>query len=155
MVRPVCQTNAIKHVQCSSSCLATGNPGDKHLQFYVLDCAQHRQQVEILEHKSHMPGAIGSTLIIAQITEVIALDEDIPFIDAIQTCEAIEQGRLTATTRPHNGDHLTLCDLHINAAQSLYPNMSTAINFPYLLCFNDHCLLHEECPSMMKILERP
>src|SRR6266516_7947392 len=97
------QPNALEQFQGSLTRLAARNLCNQHGKLNILHCSQHGQEVEILEDKPHVFGAVGGAFIIAQVAQVISLNVNIPLIYSIQTCQAVEQRSFVAAARTHDG----------------------------------------------------
>src|SRR2546428_11112045 len=97
-----------------------------------------------------MSSAVGRALVIGQVAQIIPLNENVAFINGIQTCKTVEQRCFAAATWPHDSHHLALSHLHINVVQGLDTQLPAVIDFAYFLCFNDRLwlFLHSSDPGL-------
>ena len=92
--------------------------GDEQRQLDVLDGAEHRQQVVELEDEAHLAGAELRALVVGQLVDVLAVDEDQAAIDGVEAAQAVEERRLAAAGRAHDRDHLAARDAENDTPRS-------------------------------------
>src|ERR1700680_3674030 len=119
VVGAVRQAQRLQHLQRAPARVARADVLEQEWHLHVLDRGEHRQQVEGLEDKAHVLAPVRGASSVGHLGEVLAIDHDLPAIEAIEAGETVEQGGLAGAGRPDDGDHLATFDLKIDAAQGL------------------------------------
>jgi hypothetical protein len=93
------------------------------------------QQVEALEHKTNFVAAQFGALAVAHRGKIVAVEENMPASCLRQPADHVEQGRLPATRRPHDGHKFAREHFHVHAAERQHLKLAGAIDLPQILGF--------------------
>ncbi len=88
-----------------------------HRDFNVLAGGQGGDEIVQLEHEANRPGA--EAVFVADLGQILPVDENLPAGRFIQRANHIEQGAFTAAAGTHHGDQFALSDLEVNAVQGV------------------------------------
>jgi len=83
----------------------------------VVDRAGLRKQVELLEHEPDGSQPQLGEVVVAQVVDVLAVDDHGTGGRPIQAPDHVHEGRLARTARSHDGEELPLLDLQIHPAE--------------------------------------
>ena len=101
MVHAISQAHQLQQVTSSLPVLATGARLAAHGHLHVLPRAQGRQQIVELEDEAHSLGP--KAIQVLDLSQILAIDEYLAAGRSIQGTDHVEQRRLAAATRPHDG----------------------------------------------------
>jgi hypothetical protein len=100
---------------------------ERQRQHDVLLRAEHRQQVEELEHEPHMAAAEERELAVTHPRELLALDRHLSRGRPVEPRQDVHQGRLAGRGWPHHGRELAGRYLERHAAQRLDGRVALAV----------------------------
>jgi hypothetical protein len=82
----------------------------------VLERGQDRQQVVGLEDETGLAGPKVGPLIVTHGSQRDAFEQHVAALEIVQPGKAVQQGRLAAPARAHDGDHLAPLDRQVDPA---------------------------------------
>src|SRR3989442_3540013 len=94
-------------------------PADEERQLDVLHALEDGQEVVVLEDEPHLHRAEIGFPDVAQGREALACDPDFAGREVVDSGEAVQERRLAAPGRAHDGDHLPLSDVEVEATERL------------------------------------
>src|SRR5207245_9197089 len=92
---------------------------DEERQLDVLHALEDGQEVVVLEDEPHLHRAEIGFPVVAQGREALARDPHFAGREVVDPRQAVQERRLAATGRAHHGDHLSLSDVEVEAAERL------------------------------------
>ena len=90
---------------------------------------QHRQKVELLENKAHLPAAEGGQLLVRKCINFLAVIGQAPRGRVVQPGQQMEQGALAAAGWANNGDEIPGSNRQVGLVQGNHLIFAAAINF--------------------------
>ena len=86
----VAEPDPVEHVHGAPSCVLWRRSPQEQRQLDVLDCVEHRDQVERLEDEAHGVSPVQCPFRVAHGEEIPAVDQDVAAVDVVETREAVE-----------------------------------------------------------------
>ena len=106
---------------------------DGQRQGYVLERRERVQQVRVLEHEAQLPVADLGQGVLAEISQLLLPQGDLPAVDGDVAGDAVEECGLARAARPHDGDELAVADLEGHAFEHLVCGLADLIGFVQVL----------------------
>ena len=106
-------------IRSAISPLPGSGAGDRERQRHVLGHVQQWDQVERLEDEAGPVAAELGRLVVGQVADRRALEDDLAGGRPVKPAEELEESRLARPRRAHQGDELALVDLQGDAAQGI------------------------------------
>jgi hypothetical protein len=91
---PTCQPHHLQRLDRPGPGPPAAHPLQHQRQLDVLHRAEHRKQVERLEHKPHAPAPVLGPLVVPEPRQVGPLHPDLATVDLFQPGQAVQQRRL-------------------------------------------------------------
>src|SRR6202007_409534 len=96
---------------------------------------QGRQQIEALEHETDFMGAELGTRRVAELRQIISVDEHAATRGLRQSADDVEERGLPAAGGPHDCNRLSWQDLEINAAERWHFHFASSVKLPQTFSF--------------------
>ena len=93
-------------------------------------CGESGKQVETLENEADFAAAEFGARGVAQLREIIAVDQDFAARRLRQAADDIEEGRFAAARRAHDSHGFSGQDFEIHAAQGWHFHFARAVKLP-------------------------
>ena len=103
----------MRAAECGLALLAADHTGQRD----VVERGDILEQVEELEHDADVPAAEAREPVLVVVRQLLASDEDRSLVEAVQPGDRVEQRRLAAAGRSHDGDELPRAHLEVGTAQ--------------------------------------
>ena len=117
---PVRSTSAMtSRMRSASSPFGRVLAGDRERQRDVLGDVEQRDQVERLEDEAGPVAAQAGRLVVGQLADDLALEDDLAGRRLVEPAEQLEERGLARARRAHQGDELAGLDRQRDAAQGL------------------------------------
>jgi hypothetical protein len=124
----VCEADHPEGVHGEPAGLLRLGARDQQWQLHVLDGREHRDQVVGLEDKAHLVRPEAGPLPVGHLAYRVARDEDLPPVHVVQPGHAVQERRLPAPGRPHDGDHLPATDAEVHALERVDPQATGGVD---------------------------
>ena len=102
-------------------------PGEESGQFDVLLGGQLVHQVERLEDEANLVTADLCERPLGEPVDTAAIEPDLPSARPVEAPEEVQQCRLPAAARPHDGQRLTGGDIEIDLVDGAYQPLAAAV----------------------------
>ena len=85
----------------------------------VVEQVEVGDQVEALEDEADLLVAQARTRVVAQVADVLAVEQELPAGEGLQQAGDVEEGGLARTRRTGDGDELALADMQVEGTQRM------------------------------------
>ena len=106
-------------------------------QRHVLGRRERGEQVEVLKHKAHAAAADQCPLVVVQLRQVPAFQQDLPAGGLFHARQQVQQRALAGAGGSHDGQELALMHGQIDAAQRLDPRVPLSVGLRQLAGFQN------------------
>src|SRR5690606_12581870 len=116
---PVRQSDALQRGRHATAPLGTAHPALPQRTLDVLADIEVIDEVEALEDETDAAAAQLRELLLAVAGHVLAEEPVVPAVRAVEQAQDVQQRRLAATGRTHDGEELTCCNFDRYAAEGV------------------------------------
>src|ERR1051325_2017585 len=109
MILPLGEPHLAKQLECA----LPGAADRRQLRLDVLESSERRDQVELLEHEAERAEPQPRELVVGELAEVAALEEDAARAGPVERTEQLQERRFSGTARPLERDELAGADLEV------------------------------------------
>ena len=104
LVQVVLQADLFQNLQSPAVLFLLGHAGERHAQLDIGDDAEVADEVVALKHKADGVVAVGVPVAVLKVAGVLALNQQVAAVIAVQSADDVEEGGFTGAARPQYRD---------------------------------------------------